>query len=105
MRYQCLACNEEVERGWLPSATCGVYLFGLLGFSLSVLSLLLMPTLARHGVFPPRGQEPASLSWWVEPLILAGGLFAAIILTGWLDITLSLVEYFILRRKPCPRCG
>jgi hypothetical protein len=104
MMYRCRACDEEVERGWLPSATCGLYLFSLLVCALFVLTVFLAPALPVPGASPlPDAPRPSP--WWVGPLVIGGGLLAGAVLVYLMDVTLSLGEYLVVRRKPCPKCG
>ena len=106
MIYRCRKCGCERARGWLPSASCGVYFFLLLGLSLSAAILALrmlektMPPLQPG----PGGGQP----WWVWVVGVVGVLicFAAIVAGAiGLHYVLAAIEYLATARRRCPSCG
>ena len=101
MRYRCQACECEVHRGWLPSATCGMYFIFLLGATVGMLIAMAWGVRQLLPERPPAAEPSEPMPWWGWvigcPIVLL--IFCAI---NWL---LELIEYLIVRRKPCPNCG
>lgn len=103
--YKCLKCEHQVAAGCLPTATCGLYFFGLMAivpallFGLVVLIRWLVP------VSPPPPDAPETgTPWWVwvvsvavTPVLMVGGAWA-------LDLLFRTVERFTLRWAKCPKC-
>ena len=106
MLYKCLKCEHQVAAGCLPTATCGLYFFGLMALVPAMLLCLvvLIRWLAPVPPPPPDTPEPDT-PWWVwvvsvaaTPVLLIGGAWV-------LDFLFRTVERFLVRRRKCPECG
>jgi hypothetical protein len=88
MLYRCLSCEEEIEFGWLPPATCGLFFFYPLATGVGYALLI---TFYLWG--------------WLGDWALLAALPLAVVcvfVLGWIP---SAVEYLRVRRHPCPKCG
>jgi hypothetical protein len=104
MRYRCLACDTEIEFGWLPGATTGWMLFYPLatgaGYALlltSLCALLVLGALKRW--------TGADSPDWLVGVILVGVYVPSCLFFVWLLAVIPMsVEYLRVRRRPCPSC-
>lgn len=111
MFYRCGNCQHVEQRGWLPSASCGLYsgcLLGLTGGALWVANILAAGVVRSWRAEHPAAAERAAQAetpWWewavagVVALLLSVGCFAAI------KYGIELVEYLSFVRRRCPGCG
>ncbi len=107
MVYRCLSCDHCETRGFIPGATSGLCLFGVLGcvafllpFGAGVVTLTLR-VLLGEGVIDA---EPRP--WWLAYLVWPV-IGASLCITGWyaVNFLLELTEYLAYARRPCPECG
>ena len=109
MIYRCGGCHYEEARGCLPTASCGLYLAGLmiltmggmLGFMHALRALLLHQLPLPPADAPPPEPPP----WWGICIGMPIILIAALIGMMLLDKTLSTVEWLLFARRRCPYCG
>lgn len=102
MYYKCKRCGHEVARGCLPTVSCGLYLFFLMGCA-----LLIANTIARllRGDSQLRSFD---VGWWrviVAPLSVIVGFIVAFIGAIALNAILELCEYLAFVFRKCPECG
>ncbi len=106
MLYRCLKCEHEVAAGCLPTASCGLYFFGLaaLGPTLLFGLVLLIRWLIPAPPTPPDAPK-AETPWWVwmvsvaaAPVLMVGGAWA-------MDFLFRTVERILTSSAKCPGCG
>lgn len=104
MIYCCRACQHEEARGCLPTATCGLYLMGLL--SLAGVGVVLAARLVRGLLGPrPAPAEPVAAPWWVDAVAVAVGVGLTLVGAVVLRFLLELVEWLAFAWRRCPACG
>lgn len=101
MIYKCRACEHEEARGCLPTVTCGIYLFFLMGIA---------GGLGAAAIDSWRGhlRPETELGWWnllVVPLSLVLCLVGAFIGAVVLNYILEAIEYLVVVLRKCPKCG
>ncbi len=103
MIYRCKACKYEESRGCLPSASCGLYMLGLMGLWIFGANLALK-ILQRH---MPVGQVPelSSPPWWMWIVLIPAGLAFAVFGVLVLNSLFSAIEWLLFARRRCPQCG
>jgi hypothetical protein len=107
--YRCRQCGYEEARGCLPAASCGIYLFGLLGVSIGCcLGVLHKVNRLLRSLVPPDAPPPeSSPPWWFWALcVLAVPLVLFLVVIGaWvLKFLLELLEYLVFARRRCLVC-
>ncbi len=106
MIYRCLVCGYEEARGCLPTASCGLYLFLLLGLSagcqagvIHSINRVLRGT--QRDLAQPQAEDP----WWVYVAICVLGLLLLVVGAAVVKYLLEVVEYLVFARRRCERCG
>jgi len=102
MYYKCRRCEHEEARGCLPTVTCGIYLFFLMGCTLGIAAV----TVRMIRGDAPR--QPLDSGWWnllVVPLSLVIGFVGAFVGAMILNAILELIEYLAFAFRKCPQCG
>jgi hypothetical protein len=92
--YRCRKCNFDESRGCLPSASCGIYLAGLMGLWGGVAIPLI-----RHAMLP------AKIPWWSWLLIVPGTLIVTVIGALLLKLLFETIEWLLFAARRCRRCG
>jgi hypothetical protein len=100
MIYRCKACNFEESRGCLPSASCGLYLFGLM--YLWIGGAMVALNVARRHLPPVRNETSVPWWWWI--LFVPVGFAFAIFGVWLLNSLFQLLEWLVFAFRRCPRC-
>ena len=107
MLYRCRKCEHEVAAGCLPTAGCGLYVFGLMGLvPVMLLGLVVfIRWLLPASPPPPDAPEPnfpwcpvIGVSLVVGPVVAFSGAWV-------LDLLFRTTEHFLMRWAKCPGCG
>lgn len=102
MYYRCKNCEYQEARGCLPTVTCGMYLFGLMGIVTGIAAFTI------HLLQGDGPREPTDLGWWRIVLIPVGmvvGLLLVIAGAIALNYVFEFIEYVAYAFKKCPNCG
>ena len=111
MLYRCRKCDYEEARGCLPTVTCGVYLFGLMGLS----GVMLAPAIrsvrsVARSVSESAGavEAESGLGWWALlaiPLAMVLGFVVLFVGAIVLNAVFELTEWLAYSCRRCPKCG
>ena len=110
MLYRCLNCDHKEARGILPTVTCGIYLFALVGLTGGIFAtaLRLMRQHLQSASETTRELDASTgFDWWAVLLIpLSMALGLALLLLGALifNYILELTEWLVYCRRRCPKC-
>lgn len=104
MIYRCRTCRHEEPRGWLPTATSGLYAMALCALSVGGIAGIVGGL--RAAVGPPAvAPEPVDSPWWVAALAVVLGLVVVVVGMAVVNFGLGLAEWLAFARRPCPACG
>ena len=108
MLYQCRQCEHVEARGCLPTATCGLYFFGLMALTylfweigLRIVHALIVGDQAQQPANQPQPDPP----WWMWPVSACVSLLLSFLGAVALDLTFRFIEFVLARQRPCPSCG
>ena len=103
MIYRCKSCGLEEARGCLPTASCALYLLGLIGLAAFVIGLAI--PLFRRAWFHDAGAAETSTPGWAWLLIIPAAVGAAVLIAAALDKIFALAEWLLFAGRRCPGCG
>jgi hypothetical protein len=106
--YRCRTCHYEDARGFLPTASSGLYLVYLGVVSVCCL-IVVMRGLWLHLESPNEPVGEVATPWWVWivllPISLAITLAVFVLVAAGIHHVLRLVERLAFIRRRCPACG
>lgn len=113
MFYRCRVCQHKESRGWLPTASCGMYALALLALSLigniGIVRGARSLTGAGSSSTMSLSAELAGASWLTATICVIAGLVLTVILAGVgmivINFALELAEWLAFARRKCPVCG
>ena len=102
MYYKCRRCEHEEARGCLPTVTCGIYLFFLMGLAVAIGSFTV------RMIRGDAARQSLDLGWWnllVVPVAMLVGFVLAFIGAILLNYVFEFIEYLAFCLRKCPKCG
>jgi hypothetical protein len=105
MLYRCQACHHEEARGCMPIALSllpPMFFFGLSCSGVTAAALRVLTV--AHERSPP-DFNPDEVPWWYP--ITVWGILIVLSVVGAvaLHYLAKTLEYLIVARRPCPKCG